>query len=386
MSNWFNKSTDNSRQQSTNGNISNSNVNFGDTVTNIINVPKKILIGIVALLLMAGLYQTNQIVSGAELQQRQIADMIATAKQLQQGSNYAQAFATLEQALAITEQKAGLTPNFISRLDEEIITIRQAQLELSMRWLQNLRLKENQTFSEVADKLLVILSREAQAATGSQKADIVAHIGWANFLKARDGIPYNPEQDYRSALALDANNVYAHLYLGHWLLWDGSNIAEAKQHFIAAMQTKRDLPVVYKISFSALHNMRDNPQADALYIQFANELRKTDTVINEDIFSNVRKIYYFALSRQKDFLAFLAAVPASEQIELIKLLPSQEMNYGHDFLKEPSIAILYELAGQKEQALQIWQALAVDLRKQKLTGSILGMTEDALHRLTSKNK
>ena len=51
MFNWFKKSTDNSRHQSVDGTVSNSHINFGDTITTIINIPKKILIPIAILLI-----------------------------------------------------------------------------------------------------------------------------------------------------------------------------------------------------------------------------------------------------------------------------------------------------------------------------------------------
>ena len=72
MLNWFKKSTDNSRHQSVDGTVSNSHINFGDTITTIINIPKKILIPIVILLISLivalvawkGNHQTVQVNNG----------------------------------------------------------------------------------------------------------------------------------------------------------------------------------------------------------------------------------------------------------------------------------------------------------------------------------
>jgi protein O-GlcNAc transferase len=72
MFNWLKKSTDNSRDQKLNGNLINSNVSFGDTITNIFNIPKKILLGvavllvilIAALIVWRGNFQTIRINNG----------------------------------------------------------------------------------------------------------------------------------------------------------------------------------------------------------------------------------------------------------------------------------------------------------------------------------
>ena len=52
MFNWFKKNTDNSRQQSVDGKLVNSSISFGDTITNIVNIPKKIVLGIALLLVI----------------------------------------------------------------------------------------------------------------------------------------------------------------------------------------------------------------------------------------------------------------------------------------------------------------------------------------------
>jgi protein O-GlcNAc transferase len=72
MFNWFKKNTDNSRHQSVDGKLINSTISFGDTITNIVNIPKKIVLGIslllviliAAVLVWRGNFQTVQVNHG----------------------------------------------------------------------------------------------------------------------------------------------------------------------------------------------------------------------------------------------------------------------------------------------------------------------------------
>ena len=70
-------------------------------------------------------------------------------------------------------------------------------------------------------------------------------MGWADYLRgglAGSGGP-DPEKHYRTALEADPANVYAHAMWGFELLRDPRSptaLAEAKQHFTAALATGRE--------------------------------------------------------------------------------------------------------------------------------------------------
>ncbi len=160
-----------------------------------------------------------------------------------------------------------------------------------------------------------------------------------------------------------------------------------KTHLIKAIQTNRALPLVFYLSLVAARNSRD----DAAYLFFANEMRKKDIATSAEQLNDVRGIYYLASSGSSDEIVFknfrllVASVPANEQIDLIKKVPPQKSaTAGHDVTLDKSEAILQELAGQNERAVQIWKALLADLPKDRGYEDVITMAKQALTRLNAK--
>ena len=95
-------------------------------------------------------------------------------------------------------------------------------------------------------------------ARGPRKADLLAHLGWADFLRWREGQrQLDPADRYRQALAVDPSNVYAHAMLGHWLLWSSDSVVDANRHFDAALQSGRERPFVRRLQLAGLGNKHD---------------------------------------------------------------------------------------------------------------------------------
>ena len=89
------------------------------------------------------------------------------------------------------------------------------------------------------------------AARGERRADLQAHLGWADFLRGRDGIATDPAALYRNALADDAGNVYAHTMWAHWLVWQGGKLeGEVRQHLEAAARSPREHPWLRRMQFA----------------------------------------------------------------------------------------------------------------------------------------
>jgi hypothetical protein len=103
---------------------------------------------------------------------------------------------------------------------------------IAMKWLEDVHTGSAngpKTFSSVADPLKAVLVARVVGAKGQEKADLQAHIGWANFLHSRDG---NPETDiteeFDSAIAADSGNMYGHVMRGFWILWKGGPVDKAR--------------------------------------------------------------------------------------------------------------------------------------------------------------
>ncbi|MGH8548297.1 MAG: hypothetical protein ACRERU_06810 [Methylococcales bacterium] len=309
--------------------------------------------------LIFGLHQAIQLVSEVRERQRLVAELYETGKLQQGAADYDGAWDSFDQALK-TAESGGNLAKLTGQLDEATLQIREAQENLAMAWLENVHASPGQTFSAVADKLLPVLNRGVTSASGIRKADLLAHVGWANFLRARDGhATLNPEQQYRQSLEIDSANPYAHVYWGYWKLWGRKELEDAKQHFSAALASGRVRDYVRDVQLAALKNIGSEHEGE--FLRVVHELWKNHEKIDPMTRHDVDSIYYFACAGHYDndsFQNLLAAVPGAEQLAMFQSLFSDK---DVDALQHPGreacLATLLEAAGQPEEALQIWMNL-----------------------------
>jgi TolA-binding protein len=341
--------------------------------------------GITAVLsLIFGLRQITQIVSDVRERQRQVAELSKIAKLQQGAADYESAWASFEQA-SKTAESGGQLAKLTGQLSEERRELRQAQEDLAMEWLENARPSRGQTFSDVVDKLVPVLNRGIANASGARKGDLLAHFGWANFLRSRDGRQdLNPEQQYREALEIDPMNPYAHAHWGHWNLWRSEKkIEEARRHFSTAIASGRARGYVRKIQFAAWKNLRG--EGDGEFLKAVNDMRKNNEKIEPQSRNDLYSIYTFACSSRYDadnFAKLVASVPATEQLATFRAL-----FYGEDFNesrragRDACLATLLEAAGQKEEALQTWLTLRQKFPR-KDAGGLSARVHEAITRLS----
>lgn len=322
--------------------------------------------GITAVLsLIFALQQFTQFVADVRERQRQVAELYKVGKQQQDAGDYESAWSSFEQAVKSAEA-GGQVAKLSGSLSEEQRKSRDAQEDLAMAWVENVHVPQGKTFSDVVDKLAPVLTRGAAGASGVRKADLLAHLGWAYFLKARDKSlslddreRQNIEQHYREALEIDPGNPYAHVHWGHLILWDGENPDDAIRHFSAALASGRVRPYVRGIELAAFHNRGED--GDAEFLRVVNDMVKNNEKVDARTRSYVHFIYYTALHSDKDFRRLIAAVPASEQIRMVRAL-----FYDADFdpskipTRETSVAMLQEAAGLRDEALKTWLAIRSD--------------------------
>ena len=162
--------------------------------------------------------------------------------------------------------------------------VRAAQEDVAMEWLDNIRVTPSEgTFTDVVRKVSPALTRGTLASDVKRRADLTAHLGWADFLLWRDGrAELRPEDQYRRALALDSTNAYAHAMWGHWILWRNGSIDEAQSHFAAAIASGNHRQLVRGLQISALTNIRDSTAVGAL-TKVANEIQKSGESVSPDL-------------------------------------------------------------------------------------------------------
>ena len=326
--------------------------------------------------------QAILLIGNAQEQKREIAELLKMGKDEQDAGDYESAWNSFEQA-AKKAGEGGLFAKITGSLSEDQRKSREAQEDLAMRWVENVKVPEGKTFSWTVDKLIPVLTREAEGTDGVRKADLLAHLGWAYFLKARDHSMYldepvqtNIERHYKEALKIDPGNPYAHVYLGHLIIWERKNSGEAIKHFSAAVASGRALSYVRSVQLAALHNFEDTEME---FLKAVNDMVKHNEEVDEVTSRNVFSIYYFALSDKK-FPQLISAVPADEQIKLIK-----KLFYYPDFdsskisTREAALAEFQEAAGLRQEALKTWLSIRPSLTKNSI---YITLADAAIKRLS----
>src|SRR5580700_3569707 len=212
--------------------------------------------------LIAGIYAGWAFLSG-QFEKRRTIDQLLAAEAVQlRTSDYESAWKTLAQAVTVDASSA---------------RVQQAQEDVAIDWLDNIHAYGGQTYSSIIEKLEPVLTRGAASAKLPQRrADLLAHLGWSYFLRIRESPSSpDPESVSRDALQKDPGNPYAHAMWGHWILWNHQGLAQASEHFSAALAAPRPTlrPYIRSMQLSALNNENTLENAEAV-IRVANDIRK----------------------------------------------------------------------------------------------------------------
>ncbi len=242
-------------------------------------------------------------------------------------------------------------------------------------------------WDELVNRTLPVLTRGAAVAKGERLANLLAHMGWADYLRGSPiGGPL-PAEHYRRALDVEPHNVYAHAMLGFEILRDrGSRtaLADAKSHFSAALESGREREYVRSLQISALLQTYTNvwiedPERQSEAIRVANEMRiHGETRPNGwgpgSLKRKVWPIYYFGFITDDQPAPLLAALPSAEHLSLFRWL------FPEDDLPEsdgaPSLfnfffvlARLQEHAGDRAGALASYRKVQTELASKGYTSS-----------------
>ncbi|MEO7521616.1 MAG: toll/interleukin-1 receptor domain-containing protein [Gemmatimonas sp.] len=239
--------------------------------------------------------------SAKRSRQQLVDDLVKVAAQQGERQQFAEALATLDRAVVT---------------DADVQRARTLQEDLAMRWIRALKVGEGQTFTDAMTVPLAVLDRAAPFAKNARQGDLLAHLGWAMFLRWRDrnGSP-SPVDAYTRALAADSTNPFANAMLAHWILSyeDGPEAASrARQHFRIAADAGRELTEVRRLQLAALNNDR-SVESRLETLRVLNEMRMRSEPRPPSV-NDAWSIYYFALSGQ-------ASLTWSD---LIKVLPPVE--------------------------------------------------------------
>jgi hypothetical protein len=357
--------------------------------------PRRLVPAVVAVLILAG---------GAWMglpsyleRREQTAQAGALVKQSQSqadSGDYANAWKLLEQAHAVAPAS------------NEVF---EAQERLAMKLLRGAGVNLGGSrgyFEDLVNRMLPVLSRGASGAKGERLANLLAHMGWADYLRERAGVGgLDPAQHYRRALEVDPRNVYAHAMWGFEALkrrGSPAAVAEAKQHFSAALESRREREYVRTLQVSALLQTYTNawiedPERENEAIRVANDMRIDGETRPKgwgprSFKGKLWSVYHFGIEGGEKPPRFLAALPPAEHLSLFRwLFPENEPKEGGEeywlFHFRFVLAQLQELSGDRTGALASYRLLLSEPAIKRFTGRtgirIVDDAKAAITRLSS---
>jgi tetratricopeptide (TPR) repeat protein len=326
-----------------------------------------------AISFLLALNQVTGLVQGFRIHHKEFREAMQAGEQAEKRQDYHAAFDSFKHAL-------DLDP-----IDREA---QERQTKAATLWLENLHATPDRSFTDTANLLLPVFDKGLVRARGPSAADILAHIGWANFLRYREGVRegVTVDENFRLALEKDPNNVYAHAMWGFWILWQGGKLDVANQHFSAALTSGREKEYVRRLQLAALENPHED-ETDVALLRVANEMRRNGETISDQ---QRREILDDTIANRvgshNRLVAILSALPAEDMQATFNWLNAgnsspwtDKQAYG------PFIAAsLLEIAGDREGALIIYRTLQKDsgIKSEML----ITVVNDAIKRLSGGNQ
>jgi hypothetical protein len=214
--------------------------------------------------LILGARQLITIATDRAQRNRDSAEFTALARQQAGRNEFAEAWRSLDRA----EERSRSEATDAARLD------------VAFKWLEEGRPGPGQPFSRITDAVVPALDRALLDPQHPRRADILAHLGWATFLKWRETGAGDPASLYKQALEIDAHNVYANTMLGHWLVWTGESLSAARPYFDAAVSSGKQRPFVRTYQLAAARNRSDDA-GDAELVRIVNSMRQQNETPDE---------------------------------------------------------------------------------------------------------
>jgi hypothetical protein len=267
-----------------------------------------------------------------------------------------------------------------------------AQEQVAMDWLDNIRVTVGRgTFTDIVDKVQFVLARCAGSGEARRAADCLAHQGWGDFLRSREGAGgLDPTQYYRRALQADPGNVYAHTMWGFDLLRSGGAPGEARAHFAQALTAGRARAYVRHLQIAAWL-WRRQPAFELEAIRVANDMRANGEAMSPGDADGsdawrLWDIYRDRLVSGRPTESFLSALPGPAQIATFRwLFPENRVPADKRNLYLFMLAVLQEHGGEPSAALATYRTLYDSMAHEGTLGQggpLPARTAEAIGRLS----
>ncbi len=335
--------------------------------------PRQAAVTAIVLLAVFGMWLTYSKIQHNRVIREQIAQVITQANNDLEARAYSESFEIVEKAKVQFPD------------DSEL---QKMQERIAMTWLRNIRITVGeQTFSQIVAKLRPTLSSGAAISKGEEAGDLLAHLGWCEYLRARDAVTgTDPVSYFKKAVAVDASNPYAHSMWGFWLLYKDyeQDLPEAQQHFDIAVKSNRDRLWVRNRQINALlqHYI---PAKEREAIRVANAMRLEGTSVQEP--DRLWSIYEQALVRNRDTQDFLELMPPDQHVATFKwLFPDGSFSDSKSAMYRYMLGRLEEAAGDHENAMASYKFVEQDFRQSESTGPVLDRALEGIARLGKSRK
>lgn len=255
-----------------------------------------------------------------------------------------------------------------------------ARADCGMQWLREIRVQVGkQTFTDIVKLVQPAIVEVLGSASGPRAADLRAHLGWAEYLKGRDGTAdADPSTYFKRALADDPANVYAHAMSGHNLMMDGKE-QEAIAHFEAAVAAKRERAFVRTMQLSSSVSRSGH---EHYAVRVADDMRRNQESLESGTRTRLWRMAYYPLlfrTGAKVREEFLAVLPAADHLMTFDWLYPEASSLGGDadvwsFCR----AMLLANTGRSAAAREILASITARLEANKSSGFLLDETRRQL--------
>ncbi len=302
--------------------------------------------------LIFGLRTLTNLIVDRRARDQQVTELVGTAQLQQESFDYSSAWASLDRA---------------AEIDGDNQRVRTMQEDVAMDWLRNIRAEGTPpAFTPIVDRVTPSLTRGVLSATGQRRADLWSWLGWADFLRWRDGQrQVDPSRRYREAIGEDSLNVFAHSMLAHWLLWTGGSRDEAKRHFAAALASGRERAFVRSMQLAA-YSDRSGAGDEGGLLALANDLRASGEEAPDRLRQRVWPVYYQCLEREPATCPSPAVdreLAPGDHVRTFRWLYGDSLGPGGRAVLRYSLARLEDRAGERDSALAHYRALSPELRQ-----------------------
>jgi hypothetical protein len=230
--------------------------------------------------------------------QREVEELLATADVLMIGADYRDAWETVNEALELDD-----SPRVRERLED-----------VAMVWLRDASVPAGETFDSLVSPLLPVITRGITLSEGQRRADLLAHLGYAGFLRWKNtGTNTDFDRYYDEALGIDPANPFANAFSAHWILQPPSgSFDDAQAHFRVAIEGDREREFVRRMQLAALTNS-STLESDAAMVRMAVELHAANEPVPEGFVRELWSQVYVSVMANRNALvrdAALGAAPA----------------------------------------------------------------------------